>query len=39
MQPHHNGAGRKRRGGAPLGEIAHGDTVATLGEEVWKNKW
>ena len=35
MQPQRNGATRKRRGGAPLGEIMHGDTVAALGEEVW----
>lgn len=35
MQPQRNGASRKRRGGTPLGEIVHGDTVAALGEEVW----
>jgi 2-polyprenyl-3-methyl-5-hydroxy-6-metoxy-1,4-benzoquinol methylase len=35
MQLQHNGTARKRRGGAPLREIAHGDTVAALGEEVW----
>jgi SAM-dependent methyltransferase len=35
MQPQRNGVARKRRGGAPLAEIAHGETVAALGEEVW----
>lgn len=35
MHLQHIGAAHKRRGGAPLGEIAHGDTVAALGEEVW----
>jgi len=35
MHPHRHSAARKRRGGAPLGEIAHGATVAALGEEVW----
>lgn len=34
MPPQSNGATHKRRGGAPLGEIAHGDTLAELGE-VW----
>src|SRR5262249_26879334 len=26
---------RKRRGGAPLNEVAHGRTIAEQGEEVW----